>query len=344
MKTSNTIRYDLLARHLAGETNEQEQLEVFTWLKKDIANSSLYQEISSDWEKVKIMKEMNQFNVDSGWDKLKDRIAAAPGGSAKMKQEKRRANLFLSGSPFLRIAAAIALLVMAGLSSYWGVSAIKQTSARTIATSGTDHQTRVVLPDGSTVFLNSNTKITYSKHFNKGLREVRLMGEAYFDVKHNTGQPFIIYTGKAGIKVLGTSFNVQAYKSSGQIEVYVESGKVELFETENTRNSITIEPGFIGSMNNIEVNKQRNTNSNYLAWKTKKLYFNNTDLATVAKGIQDVFKVQLIFDNPGMTTCKYTGKFENNETLDIVLETICTVYNTKWERKDDTVILSGPGC
>jgi len=213
----------------------------------------------------------------------------------------------------------------------------------TVASAATDDKTRVTLPDGSLVFLNANTKISYSKKINTGARVVRLTGEAYFDVTHDPERPFIVYARKAGIKVLGTTFNVQSLRSSGKVEVFVESGKVQLFEADNTSNTITIEPGFIGSMEDAIVEKQKNTDENYLAWKTKKLTFKNTDLAKVAKGIQDVFKVDVVFENPEMLRCKIDSHFEN-EPLENVLDAICTLFNGKWERKGDKVILSGAGC
>jgi ferric-dicitrate binding protein FerR (iron transport regulator) len=286
---------------------------------------------------------MNQFDVNNGWEKLHSRIDASMGEQpAKMKEKSRNRGFFLH-TPLLRAAAAIALLIMLGAGTYGIINLIQKNSRMTVVSSGTNDQTQITLPDGTRVFLNAGTKLTYAKNFAIRSREVRLTGEAYFDVKHNADKPFVIYTGKAGIKVLGTSFNVQAFKSSGKVEVFVESGSVQLFEAENTGNTITIEPGFVGSMENSIVEKQKNTDENYMAWKTRRLVFNNTDLEKVASGIQDVFKVEVIFEDPSMARCKIGSNFEN-ESLENVLEAICTIHNWKWERKGNRVILSGSGC
>jgi transmembrane sensor len=343
MKNKEKTDWNILAKHLAGETDEQGQKEISAWLQESASNSILYNEIIGYWNHINSIKEMNQFDVNNGWEKLHNRIIASSGSHTTMKEEKSHGRRIWFNMPWLRVAAAIALIVMIGIGSYFVVSGLQKNSLLTVASAATDDQTRITLPDGSLVFLNANTKISYSKKFSSGVRLVRLTGEAYFDVAHDPERPFIVYARKAGIKVLGTSFNVQSLKSSGKVEVFVESGKVQLFEADNTSNTITIEPGFIGSMEDATVEKQKNTDENYLAWKTKKLTFKNTDMAKVAKGIQDVFKVDVVFENPEMIRCKIESHFEN-ESLENVLDAICTLFTWKWERKGDKVILSGAGC
>ena len=343
MNKDEKINWDLMAKHLAGETDAAGQEEYSEWLRRSAIHTKMVNEIRTTWDRINSMKEMNQFDVNNGWEKLHSRIAASVEEQPVKRKEKplNRGSFF--GIPLLRAAAAIALLVMMGVGTYGIISLIQKESRMTVVSSGTNDQTQITLPDGTGVFLNAATKLTYAKNFTIRSREVRLTGEAYFDVRHNADKPFVIYTGKAGIKVLGTSFNVQAVKSSGKVEVFVESGSVQLFETENTGNTITIEPGFVGSMENSIVEKQKNTDENYMAWKTRRLIFNNTELAKVASGIQDVFKVEVIFEDPAMARCKIGSNFEN-ESLENVLEAICTIHNWKWERKGDRVILSGSGC
>jgi ferric-dicitrate binding protein FerR (iron transport regulator) len=343
MKKDEKINWDLLAKHLAGETDPAGQEEFSEWLRRSAIHSDIFNEISTYWDQINSMKEMNQFDVNNGWEKLHSRIIASSGNPVSEIKEKMQNRGSFFRIPLLKTAAAISLLVMLGAGTFGIISLIHKNSLMTAVSSGTNDQTRTTLPDGTQVFLNAGTKLSYAKNFNIHSREVRLTGEAYFDVRHNADKPFIIYTGNAGIKVLGTSFNVQSLKSSGKVEVYVESGSVQLFEAENTGNIITIEPGFVGSIENSTVEKQKNTDENYMAWKTRRLIFNNTELEKVAEGIQDVFKVEVIFDDPAMARCKIGSNFEN-ESLENVIEAICTIHNWKWERKGNRVILSGSGC
>ena len=343
MKDNDTINWNTLAKKLAGETDEREQKEITAWLQESASNADLYNEIKGYWNHINSIKEMNQFDVNNGWEKLHNRIVASSGSTDPVKKIINPGRSLRISMPWLRVAATIALVMMIGAGSYLVVSGLQKKSMVTVASSASDDQTRLTLPDGTLVFLNAGTRISYSKKFNSGEREVWLTGEAFFDVTHNPENPFIVYSGKAGIKVLGTTFNVQALRSSRKVEVFVESGRVQLFEAENISNTITIEPGFIGSMHDAAVEKQKNTDENYLAWKTKKLTFNNTDMAKVAKGIQDVFKVKVIFENPEMSRCPIESKFDN-ASLEEVLKSICLPYNWEWQRNGDKVKLTGAGC
>src|SRR2546423_14261851 len=89
-------------------------------------------------------------------------------------------------------------------------------------------RSKLVLPDGSTVWLNAGSKLTYNKDFGNNIREVSLVGEAFFDVMHIPDVPFVIETPTAVVKVLGTSFNVKAYPNETTTETSVIRGRVEI--------------------------------------------------------------------------------------------------------------------
>jgi ferric-dicitrate binding protein FerR (iron transport regulator) len=338
MKDRENIHWEFLAKHLAGETSPDEQIEMKNWLKQSESNVSLYNEISNYWNQINNIKEMNQFDTDKGWEKLYIRII-----SAQMSEERKMRKFFFLSRSMMKIAAAFTLLIAMGIGSYFLFSGFPGRNVITVATSDITNQNRLVLPDGSVVFMNKGTKISYSKNFNTAAREVKLAGEAYFSVIHNAEKPFIVHTHKADIKVIGTSFNVQALKSSGKVEVFVESGKVELLNIENKEKALVIEPGYIGYVTNKEIARHKNSDVNYLAWKTKTLHFNSANMNIVARGIQDIFNVNLVFENPDMLNCRIEGHFEN-EPLENIMETICTIHNWQWEKKGNRILLSGQGC
>ena len=104
-------------------------------------------------------------------------------------------------------------------------------------------RSKILLPDGTNVWLNSGSKLTYSKDLNTGLiREVFLTGEAFFDVVKNAKRPFIIHTTKMDVKVLGTQFNVKAYNDDKTIETSLIKGSVEVFLTNNPGRKYLLKP------------------------------------------------------------------------------------------------------
>ena len=96
------------------------------------------------------------------------------------------------------------------------------------------------LSDGSVVALNKNSTLSYPKSFDTKLRQVTLKGEAFFEVKRNFEQAFIISAGESFVKVLGTSFNVKAYADSANVEVTVVSGLVQLYTLNDNSDTISV--------------------------------------------------------------------------------------------------------
>ena len=142
------------------------------------------------------------------------------------------------------------------------------------------------------------------------MRKVRLTGEAYFDVKRDTRHPFVIIAENAQVKVLGTSFNVMAHKKSKEIEVYVEKGSVQLSQRNNLQNKVVIEPGYIGMLNkNDRVRKIKNEDVNYMAWKTHRLVFKETQLSEVVRTLNRMYDVKISVAGKDVADLKYFSSF-----------------------------------
>ncbi|MBK7131283.1 MAG: FecR domain-containing protein [Bacteroidales bacterium] len=105
----------------------------------------------------------------------------------------------------------------------------------------------ISLPDGSKISLNRNSQLTYRENFGKKNRNVKLTGEAFFEIAPDASKPFIIDAGKADVRVVGTSFNVITNNTESEVEVYVKTGKVILSDKSGSQ-SIALEPGFVGKM------------------------------------------------------------------------------------------------
>jgi len=103
-------------------------------------------------------------------------------------------------------------------------------------------KTQIQLPDGSTVWLNASSNLTYDKNFGKNLREINLTGEAFFDVMKDSSRPFIIHTKVIDIKVLGTAFNVRSYPNDANTETSLIRGKVEVTVKNRSNEKVYLEP------------------------------------------------------------------------------------------------------
>jgi transmembrane sensor len=332
----NNTNWNLLAKELAGEANKTEKIAISKWLSKSQRNQILYKQIKEDW--IKMDELNNNFNVDNAWNKLHDRINAG-GQPLSMQKDPivpAESNRFVKTS--LRIAASVVLLTALALSAIFIANSSQKVS---FTASVQERGKNVVLPDGSKVYLNSNTSISYNKRFNDKVREIKLNGEAFFEVAPNKQKPFIIYANKAAVRVVGTSFNVNAGKNNNDVEVYVSEGIVELYDTKNKTDRLRILPGNIGLISHHELKGFEAMNENDIAWKTGSISFNNLKLSEAIILLNEIYNVEIVCNDEVANSSKFEkGERFQNESLNDILSVICKLNNLKVETSDEIIYLS----
>lgn len=329
----------LLAKHFAAETTDVEEKEVRKW-RQDPGHHDLYDDIEKGWRNLKKMK--TQFDTELAWTRLHERMeqnGQLDNGESKSAQQA--VPYLRQYRMSLRIAAAVLLVVAAGFLLYaTGILTGLRSGTVLVVTENNEEVRNVSLPDGSTIYLNSGTRFSYPKKFREGTRTVSLTGEAYFEVAADADHPFVIETGGALVKAVGTSFNVNASdRVESQVEVFVESGRVELIESGDTTNHVMLEPGYAGTLVHGNLKSGISEDRNCIAWKTKQMDFHNTPLSEVINILRDVYKVEIIIPEPGIDTTRIIGNY-NNDPLDLILEIICTQNNLKVEKSDQKIYLS----
>lgn len=191
----------------------------------------------------------------------------------------------------------------------------------------------IILPDGTHVFLNAGSRLIYPDFFADKNREVFLVGEAYFDVKHNEKQPFVVQTTDIRVRVLGTQFNVSAYPSDNVIETVLTSGKVRL-EQNNTgifSETTDLSPGQLAAFNKTERTTQMKyvDIENYTLWKENLLKFESTDLSRVVKRLERYYNVRFRYADPFLGGIKITGKLDLSNNREFVLENVADAASVK---------------
>ncbi|MCA0397538.1 MAG: FecR domain-containing protein [Bacteroidetes bacterium] len=194
----------------------------------------------------------------------------------------------------------------------------------------------VFLPDGSQVMLSANSKLNYPSSFD-GLkkREVFLDGEAFFDVKHNPGKPFVVHTGNVATTVLGTAFNVKANHEDVNIVVTVKRGKVRVSD----RNKVL---GVITPNQQIRYDKQKvvaiqeNINSDsYLEWQRRNLIIDNLTISEAARLMGERYNVEVIVNSPEVESLRFSTTFPKDVTLEQMLKTVCLFNNLAYRYSPD---------
>lgn len=278
------------------------------------------------WKEMDEMGRNREVDTDKAWNKLYSRL----------KEEKLINKKIIFFTPVFRIAASIVLIVGLALTGlYIGTNGFRSNTNTIIA--GIDQKNmQVILPDGSKLFLNRNSKIEYPERFNRQTRTVKIEGEAFFDIVKDESMPFTVEAGKAKIIVLGTSFNVNT--GNNKVEVFVTSGKVMLSSNEGNQ-SITLEPGDVGSILDNNTSKKINTDPNYLSWKTDLLRFEGDSMDKVFSDLKRVHNINIEIENNEISNLRFTSVFDN-QSPDTIIHIICTTFNLEYIKEGNVYFLN----
>lgn len=191
----------------------------------------------------------------------------------------------------------------------------------------TAERSQITLPDGTRVWVNSETKIKYSNQFNTEERNIYLSGEAFFDVAKNEDLPLYVIANGAKIKVTGTKFNVKAYPDESKVATVLVEGKIELSRIgDKSGRSIGLEPGDKAILD-LETNRvaiSREDVIDDVAWKDGKMMYRNMALSEVCKSLSRRYKAEITLSNDTENLCLHPFTFTiENETLPMVLEYLC---------------------
>lgn len=188
-------------------------------------------------------------------------------------------------------------------------------------------QSRLTLPDGTKVWVNSETKIKYSNQFNSKDRNIYLSGEAYFEVSKNEDLPFYVISRGVEIKVLGTKFNVKGYADEDKVETVLVEGKVELSRVgDKSGSSIELQPGDKATLNlaTSKVAISREDVIDDIAWKDGKMIFRNSPLEEVCKILSRRYNAEIVLSDDAGRLLHHPFTFTiENETLPLVLDYLC---------------------
>ena len=328
---------ELIAQYLSKDITMRNKEKLMAWVKENSANKAYFDELTEIWNHAEHYEAPLAVNADMAWDKLEDLIDE----EAKIVEIPNKTTRVVSfRKKWWSVAAAIALLVSVGL--YWWNSGTAS-SALVIVQTENQEQQEHLLPDGSQVWLNGNSKLTYDKAFNT--RIVQLEGEAFFDVIKKDGALFEIVSGEAKTIVLGTSFNVRAYPEENRIEVTVETGVVELQESEKATNKINIAAGKSGyydkQTEQTKIKEEKVINAP--AWKTKELVFDEVQMESIITALERYFDINIEVENKAILNCNLNGKYPN-PNLEDMINIMSYALDLKVEHKDSMYYISGTGC
>lgn len=325
MKLTEEHIDELIAKYLAGEASPEEAMLLDDWKNESTANMQYF---------VSCAESVNQAH-------LLPIDTAALYNRIKLQANIHEAKV-IPFKPFftpLRIAASFILLSIIGLTFY--VVTKQPVSPETTVAAGSQSISEQ-LADGSTVTLNKQAKLTLMKGFNGKQRKLKLEGEAYFEVVHDSEKPFTIDAGRIEITDIGTAFNVKANPQSDSVLVHVTEGIVNL-TTNKTTLQLTANQTALFIRSQQTLLSINNFDPNITAYRTKKFRFKAQKLAVVLDHVNAVYEQHITLNNPTLSNCLITVDFAN-ETPETIAAILSETLGITYRQTESGYELTGNSC
>ncbi|WP_020604683.1 FecR domain-containing protein [Spirosoma spitsbergense] len=345
----NLPPWPLLARYLANEATPDEQQTVSNWLRADKANQRAFAEIRLRWLQTGSLTQPVAPPSDPAavWDRY---IAPQLTTQSDTVVRPLFTHRTWFGSGRWQLAAAVAGLLLLAYGGYRQFST--DATPPQVAATTVGKRAMMILPDGSRVWLNADSRLEYPKKFTGSLREVRLRGEAFFDVTHNPRQPFVIRLATASVRVLGTSFNVRAYPGDATVKTTVVTGRVAFIPNPATQPT-AIRPAsdttFIlpnhhvtQAVQTLAVTEEPVVARNEVAWKDNQLVFDQTPMREVAQTLERWYGLPVQLTN-AIADCPLTATFEG-QSLHEVMDLMSRTGQFQYTLTTKNVRISGRPC
>ncbi len=312
------MKDELLLKYIKDEYSPQEEIDVLDWVSEDSKNLKKFVEFKNLWISQTIPQNRAEKN---DYLNFKENV----------KSEKRKIT-----AKYLRYSIAASIIVLLGLNLHFNF--LKKDDTGVIALQGngviaegshmnhlyTDKgvKAKITLPDGSKVWLNSDSRIIYPNSFSEKSREIQFAGEAYFDVIGDSLRPMIIHTNKNfRAEVFGTSFNIKSYDNDDNAQTTLYTGSLRLVAKVGKKEVISImKPNetVIIKDDASRVKEEKEEPQKESAWKEGDLIFNATPLSEAIKMLERWHGTTFIVQNPQFLKGRITATFHSESIIQIM--------------------------
>lgn len=307
---------ELLHKFFAGTATLEEKEAIMHWMESDPDNKQF------------LLKERKLYNA-----------VLLHGEDKQVQQQAGRQQYFLRRgiARFLRVAAMI--VVAFGLGYFWQSEKTEGPIAMQTISVPAGQCVNVTLPDGSNIWLNAQTTIQYPVSFNKENRQVKLDGEAYFNVAKDSKRPFIVNTKECSVEVLGTKFNIDAYSSRDKFETVLMEGSVKVSMLDDPTQAVSLKPNNKVYRSNGKLLTQKVSNYERYRWKEGLICFVDEPFKVVMEDFEKFYGLTIVVNNQKVTQYLYTGKFKQTDGVDYALSLLQKNIHFTYQRDRENHIV-----
>lgn len=326
----NGIHISLLDRFMRGETSPEEERQLLAWFRRADSRDEIVSFYRQRWQASE-EGELTDEIQERMYRQIKARMQTVKPSEAVPRYRLR--TLF-------QYAAAVLLFIGIGIASHLYTRQSMVLDAKEyVVEADKGQRASITLPDGTKVWLNSHTQLSYTSDYGTKERIVSLTGEAYFEVAKDKDHRFVVKTDKMNVEALGTSFNVKAYEEDASITATLFTGSVRV---NTSGGEVVLLPNQQVQYSRLErkLKVEMPDNSRYAnMWRDNELAFESETFENIAVVLNRMYNVQIKFETEKIKQYRFSGVIKNN-SLDNVIEIISLTTPITYKYRGDTIILS----
>ena len=336
MEEENKHIDELIANYLTEGLDKNALDELKTWIAASAENQQYFIRQREIWFSAVSREAASVYDKDKAFENFRNRVE-----SQKEIQSTSRRGFSLSA--LWRYAAVVAIIIAVGCISYWqGEVNVKDTFADISVEAPLGSKTKLYLPDGTLVWLNAGSRMTYSQGFGVDNRKVELEGEGYFEVKRNEKIPFFVKTKDLQLQVLGTKFNFRDSPEDHEVVVSLLEGKVGLNNLLREEKEAVLSPDERAVLNKANglLTVESVTASNASQWTDGYLFFDEELLPDIAKELERSYNVKIHIANDSLKTFRFYGNFVRREqNIQEVLEALASTEKMQYKIEERNITI-----
>ena len=336
MEEENKHIDELIANYLTEGLDKNALDELKTCIAASAENQQYFICQREIWFSAVSREAASVYDKDKAFENFRNRVE-----SQKEIQSTSRRGFSLSA--LWRYAAVVAIIIAVGCISYWqGEVNVKDTFADISVEAPLGSKTKLYLPDGTLVWLNAGSRMTYSQGFGVDNRKVELEGEGYFEVKRNEKIPFFVKTKDLQLQVLGTKFNFRDYPEDHEVVVSLLEGKVGLNNLLREEKEAVLSPDERAVLNKANglLTVESVTASNASQWTDGYLFFDEELLPDIAKELERSYNVKIHIANDSLKTFRFYGNFVRREqNIQEVLEALASTEKMQYKIEERNITI-----
>ena len=309
---------ELLQKYIAGNATEAEKQRVTKWIQENPENMREYMA-------QRKLHDMALWRTEPV--------------AEENSRERKHFSLRRVCMEAAKIAAVLAIVLLG--THYWtGKHQVPEDKTWQSIYVPAGQRAELMLADGTKVWLNSRSTLTFPGSFKGNIRNVKLDGEGYFAVTKNVEQPFIVETNKCNVKVLGTEFNVMAYAADSVWETSLLEGAVEILVPGSNNSGMRLEPNMMASLKGNRLVKGRIKEADYFLWREGLLCFNDISVRDMIEKLKLYYGVDIVVNNTRILKNRYTGKFRTKDGVEHVLKVLRLNNKFTYTKDDETNVIT----